>query len=127
DALAEELLSLPSVNDNIDICVEKKFSAEYEAFQEKQRDLLNKNDKLKTENKTLLDEIESNKQNLQQTEQDLIKYMEFMKQKQKNIEKEFLEQYFNRFIMDKTTTQKDSVSLAEFVEYNDHEVEEISS
>src|SRR5699024_7247098 len=27
DALAEELLSLPSVNDNIDICVEKKFSA----------------------------------------------------------------------------------------------------
>src|SRR5699024_4626893 len=61
------------------------------------------------------------------TEQNLIKYMEFMKQKQKNIEKEFLEQYFNRFIMDKTTTQKDSVSLAEFVEYNDHEVEEISS
>ena len=129
DSLARELLSLSSVNDQINTFVEEKFNAEYEAFLEKQKDLLNKNDKLSTENKSLLEAIKSNKQNLQQTEHDLIKYKDFMKQKQENIEKEFLEQYFNRFIMDQTITQKDNVngSLAEIIEYNNHGVKEISS
>lgn len=95
----QELLSLPSIQNVIEEQKEKKFELEIEGFLKENKDVTNKNKELKAEHSKLISKITANQKQLNQIQQNIEKYSQFMSAKKDSMEEEILEHYFQQLMI----------------------------
>lgn len=103
---ANELISLPSIQNIIEIQIEKKFELEIEGYLKENRDIINKNKQLKAECSIINSEIIENKKNLKKLQQNIDQYSNFMSSKKENMEEEILEHYFQQLMINNLSNNK---------------------
>lgn len=103
---SRELLSLPSINKIIEENTKKKFKLEYERFLKENNDITEKNRLLNVKFSSLSSEIKIHQKQLKQVQQNIEKYNQFMSSKKESMEKDILEHYFQKLLINNLSSQQ---------------------